>query len=260
MSINVVRADTEENIVCKEQSPTVHKSRSLIELDNGRCRQAQNRWARIRNTLHVVKSLKSPEIEVVGDVQDLHKMPPPVSAVSSQVVRDTLSVGKALKGQRHFAQLFSLAANGHVSGWQEEYQSDASRFLFDGNSSHSALNQYSSSGLTQLHIAAQNGHVDMCNILLKLGANHLSPTKFGFDQKSGREEVAIEIASRWGHSAVVELLLNHAPHPHHILKKAYKCGSNDRVQNCLYNQLKQQTSSFCLLLEKKKKKKKKKYS
>eukprot|EP00745_Piridium_sociabile_P042811 TRINITY_DN86729_c0_g1_i1.p1 TRINITY_DN86729_c0_g1~~TRINITY_DN86729_c0_g1_i1.p1 ORF type:complete len:416 (-),score=15.71 TRINITY_DN86729_c0_g1_i1:1-1248(-) len=210
---------------------------------------AQRRWRQLRFTLMVVGRITRPETSIVKDLGELDEdlnpydeefagnehrrsnhLSAPYSGGKGAATLFTTSPSSpfelALKNHRLRQRLFEAATKGDVRDWDEAYKKDPNRALFDGTSKMSNVNVYSDHGATQLYIAAQNGHADMCFMLLQRGADPSLPSKVDDTQ----EELPVHCAARWGHSECVKLLLSSREYSKKTLRQIHRVALNERTK------------------------------
>ena len=203
---------------------------------------ANGRWRKLRTTIQVARRLRSPQVEVVKDldelIADVSRTPTPHRQPSPS------SFKAALGAYRQLERLFTLITRGSpddLLALSQILDSDPRRYLCTETDASSLVNRRSLAGHTLMYEAAVMGNVQAVEVLIKHGADaHLqskvSPTE---------EESPLEGASRWGHCSVVDFLLTALPWSKREVKKAAKCATSEILQRRLAKEMKKWRKKSC---------------
>eukprot|EP00916_Digyalum_oweni_P021484 GHVL01035678.1.p1 GENE.GHVL01035678.1~~GHVL01035678.1.p1 ORF type:complete len:289 (+),score=80.04 GHVL01035678.1:424-1290(+) len=243
---NVIN-DTKLKNTVNHVSDVNHESDG-VQSDGQSSDSALRRWMRLKNVLFVMSSLKRPETSVLNDLEDIYNIydvDENIYENNNDIYENIDVVDEAIRDHRFREQQFELAELGNTNEWLNHYKKDKKRLMFDASSSENTLNQVNCHGLTQLHIAAQNGNMEMCILLLSLGANPLiynkntqNYNKNIYFKNIDYCELPLHSAARWGHVDVVGLLLLEVEHSINDLNTAAKISGNHKVKRLIQGEIK----------------------
>ncbi|CAG9310429.1 unnamed protein product [Blepharisma stoltei] len=193
----------------------------------------KDHWSLLRNVVraitlfrcHDVVSSQDPE-QLVGEIQ---KIPTDHEYRKIQSERRGSSAySVALNDLRREQRWFNCLERGtpeDIEHLKEEIQNDPYRYLRMSNHPLSLLNKRNRQGMTPLYLSSMNGNYDIVKLLLDSGADHLITSSIGSE-----EVTCIEVAARWRHARIVELLAN-KEWPSNTLDKVLKESKSPSVEN-----------------------------
>ncbi|KAM3133337.1 hypothetical protein pb186bvf_014498 [Paramecium bursaria] len=174
----------------------------------------QNRyWRKFRNVYRSVRLFQSPEAVPIASPNELtenkfrvHSIKFPTS-IEKRKGSDEKFTNDAFKYIKLQKELFLQIERGeNIQQIQELLSQDPKRYLYDTSNPLRLLNKKNQNGLTPLYIACRNGHLQVCEILLKNGADINQPITL-----NDLPDYPLAVAIRWKHQEIIQLLLKHKP-------------------------------------------------
>ena len=191
-------------------------------------------WALLRNVIKAVALFRSCEAEQaqVGSVVD-GILQIPTDRTYQQLHRQNKENSPesiAIKDIRRDQRLIECIERGSPADLEtikELVDSDPYKHLVLSSSPHSFINKKSLQGYSPLYSACKHGNLEVVKLLLALGADHSLACVV-----DNETEDCLEVAVRWGHTKVVELLLTkNWPKASHT--RAYKAARAPQMRKLL---------------------------
>ena len=198
-----------------------------------------SKWSLLRNVLNAITRFKSAEVKVVDDVESL------ISEVKSRSTSGMITrvfsskdyfIREAINEHRTSDLLFRYLRAGDLNDLkkiEEILENDPRIFIRSQVDSEFLVNKCNLLGHTPMYESIMHGNLEAVQLLLKHGANPHINSKVGIQEF----ESNLEVACRWNHRNIVELLLEATVWSYIEVKDALKVASNVAVKNMLIGYL-----------------------
>ncbi|CAD8111944.1 unnamed protein product [Paramecium primaurelia] len=159
-------------------------------------------WKSFRHAITTIRLLQNPKTKRLNSPDELTISGYKPDVQSKQRSESSRNFNEALKNIQMQQVLFTFIEKGYPPNRIEEIlNKDPKKYFYDQKSEYSLVNKKNQKGLTPLYVAAKQGHLEICQILIEKGANpQISVTI------NGIEETPLEVAQRWRHLKIVHFL------------------------------------------------------
>ena len=211
----------------------------------------KSKWPLLRNVIRAVTLFKTHE---ANEAEDVNQLITEIKAIPTDQVyrlnrsrtRDNSAYSVAIKDLRRQQSIFRCAERGSpddLKTIQLEIEQDPYRLLRDSSHPNALINKKNNEGQNPLYMACKHGNLEVVQLLLEQGADHLITSVI-----DGEEESCLEVAVRWAHYKIVEELLKKQWSKKSISKAKKLCRSQEMVQ--LFNGKRKNGWFFCCFKKK----------
>lgn len=211
------------------------------------CTEKKNHWKLLRNVVKAISLMKihncyAPDItDLLNEIKQI-----PTDQIyrqQKQKYQEQSAYRIAIEDIRREQRVFMHVERGgpeDLIALNNEFQEDPYRYLRMNSHPLSLVNKRGPNQQTPLYVAAKNGNSEVCKLLLELNADHLLSS-----QIENEQETALEVATRWGYTKVVQVLLTHRKWPKKILKNALAKSNTRTISKLLNTYIRTRSNPSC---------------
>lgn len=181
----------------------------------------KHHWCLLRNVVRAVtlfKNYDAHHAELNELISDIKKIPTDKQYRESRLIsRQHSAYHVALQDLRREQSLLQCVERGNPDDLIQiklEIEQDPYKRIRNNTHPLALINKRNANGQTPMYIACKNGNLEVVLLLLEENADYLIGSVIDLE-----EETNLEVAVRWGHKKIVEVLLK-LPWPKQILEKA----------------------------------------
>ncbi|CAG9332292.1 unnamed protein product [Blepharisma stoltei] len=211
----------------------------------------RSHWNLLRNVVKAISLFRNQEIKTYDDIDELlaeiKRLPTNEEYKESQETQLECSPFQiAINDLRNQDKFFSAVERGNsedLKAISEYIANDPYRYLRLPNHPFSIVNKRNRFGHTPLYIACKNANYDVVELLLKNNADPLITSKV-----EESYENCLDVAVRWRHVKIVELLLT-KEWPRDIIQRAIDKCTQEKIKAMLKTKIKKTKNKgkcFCV--------------
>ena len=206
----------------------------------------KTKWNLLRNVVRAVTLFKSHEANEANDldilVNEINQIPTDkIYRLKRRMTQENSAYVVALKDLRREQSLHRCVERGNPEDLDTiklEIEQDPYRLLRNSTHPLALINKRNAQGQTPMYIACKNGNLEVVILLLEENADYLLSSMVDSEEESN-----LEVAVRWGHHKVAQILLK-KNWPKIILNKARKLFINPEMEE-LFRHITKKKKAFC---------------
>jgi hypothetical protein len=203
-------------------SSMISSSSNPLEVEKPR----RSRWKTLQNVLRASNSLRSTEVKVINDVEELVTDLNVTAAVIKTSQPKSLVID-AIDQFRAHQQLFFFikrSSADDLDSIKSLIENHPLRYLRTSSDSNSFLNKEDLFGVRPVYEACRNGHKNTTVLLIELGAN---------PKLLSNGENCLQVACRWGFLEIIKILMVYAKWSEKEIQSGMKETKNKTIHHLL---------------------------